>query len=169
MSVLIKWLTYPHDAWEAALATQGKTSKKTITVEQWERLVRAEHSPIRSTILRIYVNDISYYSSVHLSRHIHTLHYVSTRRPDLTGRERSVNDTVNHIMDCNIDALIAIARKRLCGRASKETREIVEEIKKYLDNGDKFMQVVGKYMVPNCEYRGKCTEIKPCGRWKNEV
>lgn len=63
-------------------------------------------------------------------------------------------------LEANAQALINIARKRLCNQASPETRQVMEEIKKEVSKRDKFMAEV---MVKECVYRGYCSEMKPCG------
>ena len=68
---------------------------------------------------------------------------------------------VNLGMDTNAMALINIAKKRLCGQASKETRFIFNALKKEIAKVDKDLT---KFLVPNCIYRGGiCPELKPCG------
>jgi len=54
-----------------------------------------------------------------------------------------------------------MARKRLCFKASKETREVMEAIVLELaKQGD----ILADYLMPQCWYRGgKCHETKGCG------
>lgn len=156
-----RWLTLPQDCWEAALFTQGKEPLKGMTVDQFRKLIKAEHSPIRSAILRIYLYGIPDRVSVHLVRHVHSLHFVKTNRPDLTGIERP--PTTNHMIDVNVEGLLSIARKRLCKKAMKETRDVVMDIRNFLCmSDDKYMNLVGDMMVRNCIYFGECREIKKC-------
>lgn len=66
----------------------------------------------------------------------------------------------------NAEALMNMAHKRLCAKASKETRDVVAMIR------DKVSEVdpdLAKHMVPQCIYRGGiCPEYSSCGLHKNE-
>ena len=60
-----------------------------------------------------------------------------------------------------------MARKRLCNKASVETRMVMREIWAGVQLVDGHL---AKAMVPDCEYRGGCHELKSCGRFpKREV
>lgn len=76
--------------------------------------------------------------------------------------EHSPIRTVEYDMaaSVNAQALINISRKRLCGKASKETREAWRAVKKEMEKVDPVMASV---MVPECVYRGFCPERKSCG------
>lgn len=172
MDVSIRFLNQnPYfDMREAAMNTVNKQAGEDdeINHEIFKKYIISEHSPIRSVILRIKIYDIPYPQMVHFVRHIHTLHFVSTNRPDRTKKERSINDTCVHIMDCNIQALLDMARKRLCiGKCQKETYEIMLAIKKKLINMGWLYKIIGENMVPNCYYRGSCAEFVPCGFYIN--
>jgi len=60
----------------------------------------------------------------------------------------------------NAQALINISRKRLCGQASKETRETWKKVKAGIAEKD---PVMASKMVPECIYRGFCPELTCCG------
>lgn len=60
----------------------------------------------------------------------------------------------------NAQALINISRKRLCNKASKETREAWEKAKEAVGKVD---PVMADKMVRNCVYRGFCPELECCG------
>lgn len=67
--------------------------------------------------------------------------------------------------DINAEALINMAHKRICGKASKETIEVVATIR------DKVAEVdpdLAKHMVSQCIYRGVCPETKSCGYISSE-
>lgn len=68
--------------------------------------------------------------------------------------------------EINAEALMNMAHKRLCAKASKETRDVVAMIR------DKVSEVdpdLAKHMVPQCIYRGGiCPEYSSCGLHKNE-
>lgn len=162
MECKVRWLTSPQDCWEAALFTRGKVPTKPMSVSKFKDLIMAEHSPIRSAILRIYLYDIPDRASVHLVRHVHSLHYVKTNRPDITGQVRG--STTNHMIDVNMEALRAMARKRLCQKASEETRSVMQLIVDTLmESEDEYIQMVAGRLVPSCVYRGGCHEINGCG------
>lgn len=62
-------------------------------------------------------------------------------------------------IEANAQALINISRKRLCSQASRETREVMQEIKNQISKKDKFLADV---MVKECVYRGFCPEMWSC-------
>ena len=97
--------------------------------QEWKRkLLLAEHSPLRHSLITIELKDIPYYVSTHLVRHhMGVEKYVGTSREDRTGvdrNERKQTDLVTMRMDLNIQALINISRKRLCSQADKKTIEV---------------------------------------------
>jgi hypothetical protein len=145
------------------LNTVGKSSTKAPT-EQWiERLVKAEHSPIRELWFGIKMT-IPYWISVHFVRHhIGVNHYVQTQRTDRTGinrDEKPQGEIVSHIMSVNAQELIFMAHKRLCKQASEETRQVMQEIVKQVIAVAPYMKDV---LVPLCVYRnGKCDEMFSC-------
>ena len=61
----------------------------------------------------------------------------------------------------NAEALINMAHKRLCAKASPETREIFGQICELVEEQDPDLY---KHLVPQCVYRGGiCPEPKGCG------
>lgn len=61
----------------------------------------------------------------------------------------------------NAEALINMAHKRLCAKASHETREIFGQICELVEEQDPDLY---KHLVPQCMYRGGiCPEPKGCG------
>ncbi len=65
----------------------------------------------------------------------------------------------------NAEALMNMAHKRLCSKASDETREVVGVIKTEVAKVDPDL---ADHMVPQCIYRGGiCPEAKPCGLHRN--
>ena len=147
------------------LNTVGKKLKSDSQVSsEWvEKLVKAEHSPIRELWFGIKM-EIPYWVSVHFVRHhIGINHYVSTQRTDRTGvnrNEKPQGELVSHIMSVNAQELVFMAHKRLCKQASQETREVMQEIVKKVVQVAPYMKSV---LVPLCVYRnGKCDEMFPC-------
>ena len=146
------------------LNTVGKNSTKAPTDEWIEKLVKAEHSPIRELWFGIKMT-IPYWVSVHFVRHhIGVNHYVQTQRTDRTGTDRNEkrqDEVVSHIMSINAQELINMSHKRLCKQASKETRQVMQMI---VDEVVKVAPYMKDVLVPLCKYRnGKCTEMFSCG------
>lgn len=138
---------------------RGQTSKMTL-----DKIYRSEHSPTRVMMFWIEMKDIPTFVSVHLVRHgIGVEHFVMSNREDRGGNGTENRYTpVNHSMLANAQALINMARKRLCGAASKETQEVMQCIKDAIGIVDPDL---AKYMVRECEYRnGICPESKPCSK-----
>lgn len=107
--------------------SMGDSNKE--PTKDWKRkLLLAEHSPLRHSLITVELRDIPYFVSTHLVRHhMGVEKYVGTSREDRTGikrTERKQTDPVTMRMDLNIQALINISRKRLCMQADKETIKI---------------------------------------------
>lgn len=126
------------------------------------KLYGSEHSPIRTQMFWIELKGIPTYVSVHLVRHkIGIEHYVSTNRMDRGADDiADRNSPVNHAMLCNAQALINMSRKRLCTKASIETRITMIDIKNAVRNVD---EDLAEFMVADCVYRGMCYESSSCG------
>ena len=61
----------------------------------------------------------------------------------------------------NAEALMNMAHKRLCSKASPETRKLMAMIKHEIEEVD---PALAKHLVPMCVYRGGiCSEPKSCG------
>jgi hypothetical protein len=168
MVELIKYPTEEDLLWvkRCTLNTVGKDTTQGPTEDWMKRLVEAEHSPIRELWFGVKMT-IPYWVSVHFVRHhIGVNHYVQTQRDDRTSDTVSRNDKpqgemVSHIMSINAQELINMSHKRLCLQASKETREVMQDIVREVINVAPYMRDV---LVPLCKYRnGKCTEMFPCG------
>lgn len=65
--------------------------------------------------------------------------------------------------EANAQALIDTMRKRLCRRASPETRAYAEDFKRALREVEPELSDV---LVPNCVYRCGCPEMDCCGEWQ---
>lgn len=166
----IELLKYPtEEDWmlckKCTLVTVSKNSEKPPT-EEWKRkILRANHSPIRVLQFCFKLTDIPYWVSVHLVRHVHATPFVSTQRNDRQekyDRGKAPQDApVTMCWYMNAEELITIAHKRLCMQASKETREVVEQMcQQVLQTNPEFEGL----LVPNCAYRGgRCDEFFPCG------
>lgn len=172
MSVeILKYPTEEDWLWckRCTLNTIGKDTTKLPTQEWKEKLLQAEHSPIRELWFGIRMT-IPYYVSVHFVRHhIGVNHYVQSQRNDRQekyDRKKAPQDApVSHIMSLNAAELVFMAHKRLCAQADQATRAVMREIcDKVIELCPEFKSV----LVPQCEYRGGiCTEFYPCGRFNN--
>ena len=73
---------------------------------------------------------------------------------------------VNLGLYINAQALINMAKDRLCMDASPETREIFKSIKTEIEKVDPDL---ASFLVPKCVYRaGICNSLSPCGYNKSE-
>lgn len=109
-----------------------KDSKIEPTTEWKRKLLLAEHSPLRHSLITIDIVDLPYAMMAHLVRHhVGVTPYVTTSRSDRTGVDRNTRsqmDLVSMRMDLNIQSLINISRKRLCNQADPETIRIWEQV-----------------------------------------
>lgn len=170
MIAKVEMLKYPTDEdWlfckQCALNTIGKDSNK-IPTEEWKRkILKAEHSPIR-TLWFAFKMEIPYWVSVHFCRHKICEHFVQSQRDDRTNNDipraqKPQGEMVSHIMYVNAQELMFMARRRLCMQASPETRQVMKMIvEQVLETNPEFEDV----LIPMCEYQGKCPEFTPCGR-----
>ncbi len=140
------------------------------TTEFKKKLLISEHSPIRLLNIKWRWEGIFSWVSVHFARHwLGWDKWVSTQRSDRTGvdRNKQPQDTkVNMDIKANAQALINVARFRLCYQASPETRGCMEDLKKSIA---KEQPEIADVMVPNCVYRCGCPEFKACGFWQKFV
>ena len=133
---------------------------------EWRRkLLEARHSPIRYLRFSFYI-ECPYWVSVHLCRHVHAQPYVRSQRNDRQhdyDRNAARQDApVAMIWDVNAEELMVIANKRLCAKASPETRAVVELMR---DEVERECPEFRGLLVPMCEYQGGvCHEMNGCGR-----
>lgn len=168
----ITLLKYPTEAdWaevkRRALVTIGKTPVTPPSLEWKHKILEARHSPIRYMQFSFLLENIPYWVSVHLCRHVHAQPYVRSQRNDRQDeydRNAARQDApVTMIWDINAEELMVIANKRLCMQASKETREVVKQLcLAVLDVCPEF----ASHLEPMCDYHGGvCHEMYPCGRY----
>lgn len=163
---MIKLIKYPNaDDWMFAkrctLITVGKEAITPPTEEWKHKILAARHSPIR-TLQFAFELEIPYWVSVHLCRHVHAQPFVRSQRNDRQkdyDRTKAPQDElVSMIWYFNAEELMVIANKRLCQQASVETRFVVEEMCRLVE------EVCPEFkglLVPQCVY-GKCHEMFPC-------
>jgi hypothetical protein len=125
----------------------------------------AEHSPIRGIRVKWSWHSIKSWIATHWSRHKWEC-FISSQRSDRTGipRDKLPQDVpVDFTGEANAQALIDTMRKRLCRRASPETRAYAEDFKRALREVEPELSDV---LVPNCVYRCGCPEMDCCGEWQ---
>ena len=132
---------------------------------KWKRrMLLCEHSPIRQYVIKCKWYDIKSWVSVHFVRHkIGIEHWVRTQRTDRTKTDRDElpqDNLIEHEFEANTQAFINISRRRLCGLASKETREAWSLVLERVRESEPELYSV---CVPDCIYRGWCYEFKSCG------
>lgn len=168
-------LTEIKGSWNEVLNRCRTTvSKEAIGKEPSEgfkkKIIKAEHSPIRSLIFGFKVTDLKSWVSVHFARHhVGVEKWISTQRTDRTGINRDEQPQgalVTMELEANAQALINLGRKRLCMQASPETREVMQEIKRVVEEKE---PIVGKAIVRECVYRGFCPEMNCCGYVNSEA
>lgn len=147
-------------------ATVGKeTLGKEPSTSFKQKILIAEHSPIRDISIKWRWRDIPSWVATHWSRHKFEK-YIKTQRSDRTGVDRRKlpqDAPVTFTGDANAQQLIDAWRKRLCYQASPETRAYAVDFKKMLRNTEPELADV---LVCNCVYRGFCPEMSPCGFWE---
>ena len=68
------------------------------------------------------------------------------------------------ILDTNAEELMVISNKRLCLKASQETRQVVQAMCKLAEEATPELHGL---LVSLCEHcGGVCHEMEPCGRCK---
>ena len=170
--VVVRRVTSWKEVLNAARFTQRKPEVDHEPSDEFkQKMIKAEHSPLRCLQFPIDFYDIPYYASVHLCRHVHAQPFVSTSRPDINGRmkprdEQKKSDPVNMRLLVNAQEIINISRVRLCNKAEKTTRMLWMDVLRELVKIEPFL---ANACVPNCLYRGFCPEIKPCGFSTSDV
>ena len=148
-----------------ALVTMGKEAKNPPDLAWKRKILKSRHSPIRYLQFSFYLKGIPSWVATHLVRHVHAQPYVKSQRNDRQKEyDRNTapqNAPVDMIWDMNAEEFLTICNKRLCMKASKETRMVVQMM----------CDLVGKsnfefipFMVPNCGYLKDCPEFEPCSR-----
>lgn len=127
-------------------------------------LYKSEHSPVRTQIFAVELKGIPLEVRDHLVRHkVGVEFYCRSHRDDRSGEAPGTVTYATEtdvLMVANAQALINIARKRLCNKAHIKTHAIVAVIKMKMAEVDKELCDA---MVPECYYRNHCPEKKSCG------
>ena len=145
---------------ELASTTIRKDLKKELDLK---KSFRAKHSLIRSNVYQVIMKNIPSFVATHFVRHkVGVEHFISTWREDriwIPNEELNRLSPVNHTMIINAEALMNISYKRLCYKASPETLEVMEEIKKKVEE---IHPELSECLHRNCIEKGFCPEYKSC-------
>ena len=165
-------------SWNRALDLARRTAgKEALHIDPslgWKKkILIQEHSPIRAVEYILHFEQIRQWVTVHLVRHwLGFIPFVHSQRQDRrvleVPRDELPQGSLND-MDVLINAqsLIAVSKKRLCGKASPETRHAWGLVKQEMEKIDPAMASV---MVPECVYRGFCPYAADgCGYVKTEA
>ena len=88
--------------------------------------------------------------------------YKTIRGQILYGDADAAMKGLRNILRKNAEELMVIANKRLCAKASSETREVVELMRKEVERECPEFRGL---LVPMCEYQGGvCHEMNGCER-----
>lgn len=132
------------------------------------KLLISEHSPIRLISVDWTWDNIAYWVSTEWSRHKFEK-FISTQRTDRTGvnrDEKPQGSLVNFDGYANAQNLIDVWRKRLCGQATPEAKQLALDFKRELH---KVEPELADMLIPNCVYRCGCPEFTPCSYWDGFV
>ncbi len=160
MEIKIKPLTDWALVRELARFTVGKKNIKSPVTDEFKRaMLMSRHSCLRPLQFQLTLIGIPDACSTHIVRHkIGVEHFVTTQRPDRTGKARG--GLRNHTLIINAEALVTQARRRLCDKASEKTRAIYNDIKEYFLTSD--YPEIGHAMQPSCYWYGHCPELSQC-------
>lgn len=90
------------------------------------------------------------------------LHCIKSGMKAEDARDVLPNATkTNIVLTCNLRELMHICNERLCTRAQKEIRQLVQQMRREVVDE---CPELGKYLQPKCEILGYCREHKSCGR-----
>lgn len=168
----VRIIRYPNDqdwarAYMLALGTEGKNADK-VPGSAWRtKLLRSGHSPARTLMYTVELKDVPYWVAMHLVRHkVGIEHYVSSQRNDRQDkydRNAARQDMpVLYRFDADATAIINISQKRLCRKASPETRVAWEMVCEAIEQVTPEMFGI---LAPACDHQGGyCYEFKSCGR-----
>lgn len=171
--VSVELLKYPdEEVWkeikQRALVTIGKKAVTPPSLEWKKSILRARHSPIRWGMVSFRITNLPYWVHAELARHHEGCEkYVKSQRNDRQDdydRNAARQDApVNMIYDFNLEAIMTLANKRLCGQATPEARKVVSMMcVALLEKCPEFSGL----LVPYCMYWGRCNEMHPCGRFQ---
>lgn len=139
--------------------TTGHESKMSLATAY-----RLGHSPIRTQLFWVELREIPLFVASQLVRqHVGVQFFQKSHRPDRNpdAKDEGRMTPTDLAFICNAETLINMSHKRLCGKASAETREVVRAICELVEEQDSDLY---QHLVPQCVYRGGiCPESKCCG------
>lgn len=152
---------------KAALKTMRKSIKTEPTIEWKKSILRARHSPCRVLMFMFNMQDVPYYVSTHLARHVHATPFISSQRNDRQSKYDRTKAPQDSLVDMmwwmNSEELMVISNKRLCNLADEKTRELVKMMCWLVE--EKCHEYKG-LLVPMCVHNGGvCHEMFPCGKF----
>jgi thymidylate synthase ThyX len=160
---IVKDLTGIEPFKRACESTTGRNMTKQSAYNLLKRMYIAEHSPIRCRLFFVEIKNIPTFVCNHFVRHkVGVEFFCLSHRSDRTGVKDELSNRLtptSFSMLINAQALINIARKRLCYKASEETRNVMQLIKQTVTDIDPDLAYS---MVPDCVYRGYCHEMSSC-------
>lgn len=176
MDFQVEILKHPtEDDWmlckKCTLVTVGKDSDVPPTDDWKVKMLKANHSPVRTLNFCFRITNVPYWVSTHLARHIHSTPFIATQRNDRQNKynrkEAPQDAPINMCWFMNAEELITVAHKRLCFQASPETTEVIQAI------CDAVVEVNPEFnglFEPMCYYRGgRCDEFNCCGYNKTYI
>lgn len=135
----------------------------TFSADSWFKKFVQEHSTIEVVLLRITFHGVkkSVRNQIVRATKQHPRFFVGSDRPDRNGGKPRDHEALEDFdMVVNPLGLISIARQRLCMGTEIDTRDAVTKLKLrlLLSTTSPLLSALGSALVPNCVYRGGCTE-----------
>lgn len=166
MDITVRALTDNKEVLNRCRCTVWKDGlEKEPSVTFMENIYKSEHSPIRDKWFVIEIRGIRSWVATHFVRHsIGYTPYVSTQRDDRIDYDGSRDDRkqgelVNMDITLNAQSFINVSRKRYCGQAHPKAQVVWTLVCRELEKIDK---PLFDNCVPECVYRGFCSEPNPC-------
>ena len=172
MKVSFKRLIGPEEMVPAMRVTKGKDmfDAKMPSLKLWYKMILSQHSSHRVVVYRFYCEDVPYYVHTHFVRHNQGIQFhVKSQRVDKDRANSLQGAFVDMLFDANVQALLNVAKARLCYKADDTARSLMKKIKYALIfEGDEYDKVLGKLLMKPCQwYPGFCSELESCGRVAN--
>ena len=160
-------VAYHEDNWQQikdnALFTIHKKKGKYPDTNWKNRIIRAEHSPIRTGKYIINIYNCPSFVFGHLVRHFNgSQPFIASLRSDRAEYDETPNRNTlqDGRFEINYQGFINISRKRLCNCASYETRYVWGKVIEAIKETDHELY---KLCVKECVYRnGLCPEMFSC-------
>lgn len=157
MNIEVKKLTGVELLRKANSFTTGHESKMSLATAY-----KLSHSPIRTQLFWIECRYIPLFVvSQFVRSHVGVQFFQRSHRHD---RNKDAKDEGRMTLTdlafiINAEAIINMSRKRLCAKASKETREVWQKVCELIEECDPDLY---PHLVPPCVATGVCRESKSC-------